>query len=293
MLRFITPCLILIIGTHCEANNANSGYVYSQEAGVWLRLHLETATWYEAGMRCTLEGGILASPTTSAIAQKMASMMAEQDEQLVHSVFTGINSILVKGNYTSLDGVPLSAIPVPLWDSYEDCVVLTRAGKLADVNCQSELPYFCRKDNAQKCGIQAKGYVWEPRTDSYYKFHRIARTWDAANSVCQAEGGHLVIINSNTESTVLKQIFAKNPENTITGTEFVIEKNYAHVGFKRNGDKFVTINGKSLREAGFEKWSPGEPNNPDVEKCGSIYKNGLLNDIDCTKKFAFICEFTV
>lgn len=48
----------------------------------------------------------------------------------------------------------------------------------------------------------------------------------------------------------------------------------------------------TLDVAGYNVWSPGEPNNVlGSEYCGSLYRNdGLLNDVNCAKPYAFICE---
>uniref|UniRef100_A0A2H1WDB6 SFRICE_007235 n=1 Tax=Spodoptera frugiperda TaxID=7108 RepID=A0A2H1WDB6_SPOFR len=52
-----------------------------------------------------------------------------------------------------------------------------------------------------------------------------------------------------------------------------------------------TIHGQTLVEAGYSKFSSGEPNNSTAgEFCGSIYRNGLLNDLWCEKPAPFICE---
>ncbi|XP_061707863.1 lymphocyte antigen 75-like [Cydia pomonella] len=260
-------------------------------------------------MRCYLEGGTLASPTTIGMAQVMSAMMAEHN--LTRSIFTGINSILTAKNFKSLDGVLVSNIPLPWADgqpddanSDEDCLVLTSAGELADISCESLLPYFCRKEN--KCGAKdngdcLSGYEWEPRTGSCYKFHRTATTWCKALATCHAEGGRLAIINNPTESAALKETI---PKNKIIGAYDV---DYAFIGFKQYyDDEWATINGPlllplkcfflltgdTLAKAGFEKWSNGEPNNPGTECCGSIYRNGLLNDAQCELEFPFICEFT-
>lgn len=48
--------------------------------------------------------------------------------------------------------------------------------------------------------------------------------------------------------------------------------------------------GQSLKDAGFDKFFPGEPNNGTAEYCGSVFRNGYLNDLSCDKHFAFICE---
>ncbi|XP_061707701.1 macrophage mannose receptor 1-like [Cydia pomonella] len=284
---FALLCLISIVGPYCAASARNSDYVYRAEVDAWLRLHMVPAIWSDAGMRCYLEGGTLASPTTKAMARAMSAMMAEH--KLTRSVFTGINSILSRENFKSLEGVPLLSIP-PRWaagqpdneNSDEDCVALTGAGELADMSCESVLPYFCRKENDHKCGAKNNGYKWEPRTGSCYKFHRGSKTWRRALVACHAEGGHLAVINNQIESAVLKDIMNDVDENR-----------HAFIGFMQYYDKeWATINGDTLSEAGFKEWNRGEPSSPGQENCGSINRNGLLNDAPCDYQLPFLCEFT-
>ncbi|XP_061707864.1 pulmonary surfactant-associated protein D-like [Cydia pomonella] len=282
--------VVLFAGAHYAAGAPNSGYQYSREVNAWLRLHMVPATWAEAGMRCLLEGGTLASPTTNAMAQVMVAMM--DDHKLTRSVFTGINSILVRENFTSLEGVPLSSIPVG-WaagqpdneNSDEECVALTGAAQLEDVSCGSMLPYFCKKPSkSPNCGDGEHEYNMVSRTGSCYKFNREPKSWRNALATCYAQGGYLAIINSKTESTVLKEILA-------------VEKKggYTYVGFMKYADGvWATINGDTLAEAGFQEWAPQEPNNAaGIETCGSIFASGLLNDAQCVDPRAFMCEFTL
>ncbi|XP_061707866.1 collectin-11-like [Cydia pomonella] len=141
--------------TVSKKSSGESDYVFRSEVNAWLRLHMVPTIWSDAAMRCYLEGGILASPTTKAMTRAMSAMMAEH--KLTRSVFTGINSILSTKNFKSLDGLSVSSIPVSWADGQpdnantdEDCLVLTSEGKLADMSCESMLPYFCRKED--KCG---------------------------------------------------------------------------------------------------------------------------------------------
>jgi hypothetical protein len=50
--------------------------------------------------------------------------------------------------------------------------------------------------------------------------------------------------------------------------------------------------GKPLGSTGFTRWSSsGQPDNAGgKENCGSIHRNGGMNDIPCPLKLAFICE---
>ncbi|XP_063529548.1 asialoglycoprotein receptor 2-like [Cydia strobilella] len=299
MVQFAKVCFVLCVCLQYVAGSSNTDYVYKPEMDGWLRLSKDPATWSEASKRCNQDGGVLASPTTSGMARAMASMMVKNGEKLMHSVFTGINSI-DKDKFTSLDGVEVSSMPVR-WafgqpddaSSDENCIELMHAGELAAISCLTELPYFCRKERNAICGAKADGYEWEPRTGSCYKFHRLATTWGSAKATCRDEGGNLAIINSDTESTVLKQIYQKNPKYKIVGAE---DGDYAIIGFEKSTyAEWVTINGESLAAAGFQGWSAGEPNNGHglTENCGSIFRDGRLNDCPCLYSYPFICEINL
>ncbi|XP_063617325.1 lymphocyte antigen 75-like [Cydia splendana] len=334
MFRLGYLCLVLFMGCQHAAGSPVSvpDYEYVREADAWLRLHSVPAAWSDAAVRCQLEGGMLASPTTNAMTEAMLDAMKKR-KLASNRVFIGITDIRSSGKYESLDGEDL---PVDLeWiagDSYEFettyCLELTDTGKLTFTSCSRELPYFCRKsihncpsspstedsaDNysyyadvdsdtddsknsedeiptssaAQEC--DGNGYEWEPRTGSCYKFHRAAKPWRSALSTCHAEGGHLAIINSATESTVLKELYEQNNHTVITGTS---NPYYASIGFRKWGGEWVTVQGETLAEAGFEEWSPGEPNGLGEENCGTMYWDGLLNDASCGALFPYICEKT-
>ena len=56
-------------------------------------------------------------------------------------------------------------------------------------------------------------------------------------------------------------------------------------------NKLILIAGESLNRTGFNRWSPGQPDNAgNAEDCGSILTDGGLNDLPCSGKHAFICE---
>nr|XP_046468153.1 uncharacterized protein LOC124212307 [Neodiprion pinetum] len=89
------------------------------------------------------------------------------------------------------------------------------------------------------------------------------------------------------EAEVIGNLFTKSGPHF--GSE---DSKYAHIGFHDlyEEGEFVTIDGKSLATVGFYEWGNGEPNNTNNEDCGSVYKNGRLNDIRCTQSAAFVCE---
>ncbi|XP_063358770.1 hemolymph lipopolysaccharide-binding protein-like [Cydia amplana] len=222
----------------------------------------------------------------------------------------------------TIDGISLSNLSLRWADNQpdnannnEDCVFMNGEGEVADVSCSAVYPFFCTKksskmtvnkcsttDNVQhtqtiKCRLCTTEYHLEPRTGSCYKFHQLPRTWHQAAAACFSEGSHLAIINSPIESQVLKDLFAKYPENTLRPLR-VKYPHVAMIGFwdwnehARNGE-WLTIFGETLTDAGFSTWSPNEPNNAfGIEFCGSIARDGLLNDFECNTTAVFICEIT-
>ncbi|CAG9135521.1 unnamed protein product [Plutella xylostella] len=120
-------------------------------------------------------------------------------------------------------------------------------------------------------------------TRSCYKFHQVRRNWTRAFMTCAAEGAHLAIINSEAEAKHLTTMFP--PEG---GT---LELDLAHLGFQDYGERGVwrTIHGETIQNTTYEVWA-GPDNAPPGEYCGSMFRNGKLNDVWCDRSFYFICE---
>ncbi|KAG8231322.1 hypothetical protein J437_LFUL019527 [Ladona fulva] len=123
----------------------------------------------------------------------------------------------------------------------------------------------------------------------YYKFHtNFAKGFEEASSICAKEGGHLAIVNSESEHQVLATMFARHPESDLKTV-------WAFVGFHDRlvEGEFVTIFGQPLNSTGFTRWSsPGQPDNyKGIEDCGTVHRNGGLNDIPCTSHLPFFCEY--
>ncbi|XP_063617212.1 hemolymph lipopolysaccharide-binding protein-like [Cydia splendana] len=227
MFQLIFLCAIFI--GQKTAAVLDPGYEYVEEANTWLRLHIVPADWQDARVQCRLEGGVLASPSTTALTKAMLSMMTTYKVNLGTRCFTGIHDLVSKRDFMSLDGVSVTNMQLD-WahgepsGNDENCLVLNGEGEIADDSCSSKYPFFCRKDNAanvsHECHCTHKYYEYHPRTGSCYKFHKEVETWHHAAKVCHAEGGHLAIINSNTEAVVIKDIFENYPEGNIIGPTY-------------------------------------------------------------------------
>ncbi|CAK1546913.1 unnamed protein product [Leptosia nina] len=297
-------CIVLILFcgvSSLDARRFRCDYKYFANAEGYLKLHRIPATWRDARLRCQLEGAIIASPLNANLRSAMVSMM-DVTPKLKCGVFLGIHAIFSKGDFFSAEGVPLSRIPhnwtegePDNFNNSESCLLMTQDGEFADVNCGDTYPYFCFKKSTPSlvmngCGTTDPEYQLDTRTGSCYKFHTTPRVWTRAYMACAAEGGHLAIINSETEAQVAKEIFAKYPGGKMLGHFW---KDVAFIGFHDWGEHsdWITLDGKTLTEAGYNKFSGGEPNNATTgEYCGAMYRNGMFDDLWCENGYAFLCE---
>ncbi|CAB3222957.1 unnamed protein product [Arctia plantaginis] len=293
-MKFILKYVALVVCfTFIDGVKFRCDYKYTYLG--WLKYHEIPATWYDARLQCKFEGGILASPTVPGLKTLMLDLFCKPE------IFTGIHATFSKEQYYSVDGIPLAQIPHE-WESNEPdnkndserCITLNSNGKFSDARCDEPRPYICFRENSQAdvnvCGTLDSEYHFESSTNKCYKFHTTPRTFARANFVCSAEGGHLAIINSDEESRVIAQVFAKYPASKMIGN---FQKDFAFIGFHNWGESadWTTIHGQSIQEAGFAKFTSGQPDNATTgEYCGSVLRNGLLGDLGCENHFAFICE---
>ncbi|KAK7863103.1 hypothetical protein R5R35_001026 [Gryllus longicercus] len=115
----------------------------------------------------------------------------------------------------------------------------------------------------------------------YYKAHPERLSWLEAKKVCEDEGGHLVILNSQEEADIIKNLAASLGGVILVGVHDMF-----------SDGKFVTVHGEPLETTGYANWKQNEPNGGKNENCVNIYASGLLNDLSCDKsKYAFVCEY--
>ncbi|XP_022827244.1 macrophage mannose receptor 1-like [Spodoptera litura] len=299
----VTCSVIWLFTLFCytEASSFRCEYKYSTKAKGWFKHFEVPATWADARLRCTLEGAILASPLNANIEAEMKHII-QNFFTAESEVFTGVHATFSRRYFYTIDGIPLSEIPL-VWaknepnnaGNNEHCITLNENGEAADRSCHETRPYICfrsgdLKTEANECGTVDPEYNWDSNTTSCYKFHTVPRTFSRAHFACSAEGGHLAIINSDVEATVLSDLCAKYPFETIIGT---FNKGVAFIGFYNWGERgdWRTIHGQTLDEAGYSKFAGGEPNNAFTsEFCGSMYRSGLYNDINCKQLSLFVCE---
>ncbi|CAG5031466.1 unnamed protein product [Parnassius apollo] len=213
MTSCLTSYLILSFVAVMNGQQFRCDYRFFPEADGWLKLHRVPANWFEARLRCHLEGFPLWKiPHTWALGEPDN---IKDEESCI--------AMLPLGNVADVNCH--ERLPYFCYKKHTKIVFNNR------------------------CGTTDKEYVFDSRTGSCYKFHTVPRTWSRAYMTCAAEGGYLAIINSEVEAQVIKEIFAEHPSDSLQGNFW---KDAALVGFhdwKEHGE-WLTIHGETLKESG-------------------------------------------
>ena len=119
---------------------------------------------------------------------------------------------------------------------------------------------------------------WVRFGDSCYKFSSKSASWNAAKAFCEAQGSHLLVINSRAE-------------NQAIGTH---SSHHLLIGLHRDPNhqsRWLWVDGS---RPNFTNWLSGEPNNAGgSEACVELasQRHGWKwNDISCTASLRFVCE---
>ncbi|KAJ8709539.1 hypothetical protein PYW08_009543 [Mythimna loreyi] len=139
-------------------------YKYSSKAQAWFKFAVVPANWFDARLRCLLEGAVLASPTTPEILTEMRNIMNRSNPE--YEIFTGIHATVSQGDYYTIEGTPLSKIPVSWAESQtlveagyskfssgqpnnvapgQSCGGIYRSSLLVDIFCDRPATFICEK----------------------------------------------------------------------------------------------------------------------------------------------------
>ncbi|KAJ8725866.1 hypothetical protein PYW08_004049 [Mythimna loreyi] len=302
MEKYVIFVLCIILGSAVAPSpkitkQYRGDYVYNRRADAFYKFHIETVRNWQVSRLCEVEGAQLMVPQSDYDIMQLHAMFKQ---------YPDIGNFAWVGNdgqkHESAEEQPIIDLtPSDNGNSYvrgAECSVGTRTGEIEIMPCYRQLPFICKvaaKDAPydEHCHVFGKDYKYYSSVGGCYKIPRLPYTWSQAYSECQAEGAHLLVLNSEAEHDAVFNL---------TNTEEKVEGSKAHyfffAGFR--ADKpvgnatavFKTIFNQTLEEAGYAVWSDNEPNNAlGREYCGSVFKNdGKLNDVDCTHEFGFICE---
>ncbi|CAB3229592.1 unnamed protein product [Arctia plantaginis] len=220
---------LLIICGFILSNTADvSCYDSDYEAirGGWIKPHKVMATWFDAVEQCNKEGALLASPINEDILNHMISIIGTNGHTTPY--FIGNNANIKSGLYVSLEGVPLSNMPVINMIEVLDpraglCMVMDHKMLLSVVSCTSRRPYMCYKArddhlNMTECGTFDKKYIRLSKTGSCYKYYAEKVNWVTAYETCINEGAYLAVLNDNKEQLSVRD-FIWDQNNS--GAEYV------------------------------------------------------------------------
>ncbi|KAF9412713.1 hypothetical protein HW555_008857 [Spodoptera exigua] len=246
-------------------------YEYNRKTDAFYKLHIETTPHYLVEQLCKVEGAELMVPRSDYDIEQMHGMFKKFPD-IGNYVWVGNDG----KNHESAEEVPIIDLEEPpnFSERFGSCVVGTRNGDVETSVCYRGLPFICK--------VSAM--------DAPYDRH--CNVYGRAYSECQAEGAHLVVMNSEAEHLAIMNLTSAAPK--VRGAK---ASYFFFAGFRAEkpvGNAtvvFKTIFNETLSQAGYENWSDNEPNNSNGEYCGSIFLNdGKLNDLHCHDTFAFICE---
>ncbi|PZC84662.1 macrophage mannose receptor 1 [Helicoverpa armigera] len=273
-------------------------YEYNPKTDAFYKLHIESARHWEVKDRCKVEGAEPMVPISDFDIMQVHAML-KQFGDIGKYVWVGDDGL----SHDSAEEPAIIDLD-PEDDDIEEtgeCDVVTRDGDIETMYCYRDLPFICKVEAKDApydphCNVFGKDYVHYPLVGSCYKIPKIAYSWSEAYSECFAEGAHLVVINSAMEHEAIWNLTNTGPKVPGARASYFFFAGYRAerpVGFEPV--EFRTIFNQTLDEAGFSAWSENEPNNAlHNEYCGSIFQNdGKLNDLDCSHRFAFICEIEV
>uniref|UniRef100_A0A1V1G515 Putative LPSBP5 n=1 Tax=Reticulitermes speratus TaxID=60591 RepID=A0A1V1G515_9NEOP len=113
----------------------------------------------------------------------------------------------------------------------------------------------------------------------YFGAHLKASIWVEARDICEKEGAHLAVINSEAEAKFVSSLWTSTLDWAYIGTHDLYVEG-----------KYVTLYNETLSDAGYDRWYAGEPNGGTSENCGVINRNTLLGNYFCNLPLPFFCE---
>ena len=193
----------------------------------------------------------------------------------------GLNDLAVENSFSWVTGV------VPSYSNWsngepndsgdhEDCA-LTTGGNWNDGECSNLREFVCECDPARvappppTCMMSpAYSQIHQGRR---YRSEAAATNYMAAQTSCNAEGGHLVVVTDDTENDYVRNMISEN----------------AWIGYSDTDveGSFVWATGTANL---FIHWGGGQPDNSGDEDCVETNTNGDWNDLPCSRDRDFVCE---
>lgn len=189
----------------------------------------------------------------------------------------------------SMDLVRWNAEPND-FDGQENCGLILQDGSFNDFSCFKPLPYICELQSEDApC---PSGWIPSPSEDDiscYYisnTTQEVRATWYESRDLCQKlitkMDGYLLAINNQEELTFIQNELKQRP--TALGWWTGLND------LKTEGVWVYDTDFNNPVPAGLIPWNKEPNNSGGSDYCAVIYYGGRYNDVDCSRKAAYICE---
>nr|BAC55179.1 hypothetical protein [Cotesia ruficrus polydnavirus] len=123
-----------------------------------------------------------------------------------------------------------------------------------------------------------------------YVFHSTPATFEEAKAICRQEGGSLSVVTSEQAEDEMLKIWRRSSP-VINPTNGLVSQVWIGIHSLNQEGHWETIDGESPRYMNWSKdWAGGpQPSTPSVQKCGSLLKQGGMDDVECFFKLGFFC----
>ncbi|XP_075987260.1 macrophage mannose receptor 1-like [Anticarsia gemmatalis] len=300
-----------------DCDTTDTEYKFVQSTGSCYKTHTEKKTWDLADSICTAEGGYLVIINDEHEARIISERFIPEDR---FPVYIGIRDFNDNDIWTSVHGDDLNSLHNVWHDGHDphsdmNCGTLNYNAKLDDYRCHNKWSFVCEKNPRTRdimepvpaagssiitdastteavaqttseqgtvdCGKPDTGYELVESTGSCYKLHPEEMTWDAATSICYAEGGYPAIINDENEARIIfdrySPRFAEDPFNVHIGIRDIFED-----------DIWMSVHGDVMNSL-YNVWHDDHRRHS-LKNCGTLDRFGKLKDVHCSTRLSFICE---
>lgn len=131
---------------------------------------------------------------------------------------------------------------------------------------------------------------WEKTGVHWYKLHSSSLQWYDALKFCKRDNAYLAVVNDEAEAKALVSRFHNNGDAMGAQCQDSVFVGI-HDQFCEN--EWVTIFNDPIEDV-FHEWSTKWGRQPDNfggwQNCGSLHREGKLNDVPCNMYLPFFCE---
>ncbi|KZC10283.1 Hemolymph lipopolysaccharide-binding protein [Dufourea novaeangliae] len=132
-------------------------YLFTPDIGSH-KFHMKPTTWNNARRTCSEEGGHLAIVNSKAEAQVLTKIFDQAGPVIgaafPDEAFLGIHDLYMEGDWVTILGDPLAKTGYSWWSEkwggqpdngggVQNCGAILKDGKLDDVQCEANFPFFC------------------------------------------------------------------------------------------------------------------------------------------------------